>query len=102
MECSSWDTSFLKLAEDYKKSFFNSETEVFLKQLANANIILGCWLVIYGVLVKQKRIEPIENISDKEKKELWGEARRLSDDQTKERLIKVAKAIHCLGQYIQL
>ncbi len=101
-EHSEWDAGFLRLADEYKKGFYDSDTEVFLKQLANANIILGCWLVIYGILVKRKRIEPIENIPENEKKELWGEARRLSKDKSKERLIKVSKAVHCLGQYIQM
>lgn len=97
-----WDTKFLELADLYKTQFLRSDTEEFLKWMANTPIIVGVLCQSYGVMVKLEMIPRIETISSDEKWELFNEAKRLSESQEKEYLVSLSKSIYALGQYIQV
>jgi hypothetical protein len=100
--CDTWDNGFLSLAESLKKEFFKNDTDTFLGWIANTTIMLDCYLRIYEVLVKRKLIVAIEDLTLDERKQLWEEAKRLSGAESKEKAIKISKAIHTLGTTLQL
>jgi hypothetical protein len=97
-----WDKTFLELGQTYRHQFLNSEdTEGFLKLLGRGFIITGCFNIIYGILLKQGDITAIEELEIKEKEALFEEAKRISDNKSKEHIVKVCKAIHTLGTLLQ-
>jgi hypothetical protein len=97
-----WNDTFLRLADLYKEEFMQSETEFYLKLLANSEIRIGVLCESYGVAVKLGYMSPIESITADEKWELYNEAKRLSENQDKDYLRSVCKVIYFLGQYIQI
>lgn len=100
--CEIWDDTFINLIELYKKEFYAADTETYLKLLANSTIRVHVLCESYAVLVKTKRIPPIESIAQEEKLEIWNEAKRLSDNQDKDWLRMVSKVLYGMGQYVQI
>lgn len=95
-------TGFMNLAQEYKRLFYESDTDAYFKMVSDNQAILGCFIEMYGVMVKQKRIVRIEDLSSNEKSSLWGEAKRIAGDQcSKEHAIRLSKALHFLGTLIQ-
>lgn len=99
---SQWNTWVMELAEGYKELFFKMDGDTFLHSIGHNKSVVDCFMFIYNLLVREEKIIPIERLGIVEKNNLWEEAKRVSEIQDKEHLIKVSKAIHCLGSYIQL
>ena len=92
----------MTLAQEYKRLFFEQETDAYFKMVSDCAAVLGCFLVMYGIMVKEKRITRIEDLTDDEKSQLWNESKRIAGDGcSKEHAIKLSKALHFLGTLIQ-
>ena len=93
---------FMTLAQEYKKIFFEQETDAYFKMVSDCEAILGCFVEMYGIMVKENRITPIERLSADEKLQLREEAKRISgESSSKEHCIRLSKALHFLGTLIQ-
>ena len=93
---------FMALAEEYKKAFFNTDTDEYFKMVSDYPSLLECFVQMYGIMVKENRITPIERLSADEKLQLWNEAKRIAGEtSTKEHCIRLSKALHFLGTLIQ-
>ena len=100
--CTILRNSFMTLAQEYKRLFYEQETDSYFKMVSDCESILGCFVEMYGIMVKEKRITPIENLSADEKNQLWMEAKRIAGDGcSKEHAIRLSKALHFLGTLIQ-
>lgn len=98
-----WGENILKIADLYKQELYKSEdAEVYLKTFCNSEIRVSILILAYDTLVNTKRIEAIESLPIEEKRKLWEEAKRLCDNDNKQYLIRVSKALFTLGQYIQI
>jgi hypothetical protein len=106
-----WNDNFLRLAEYYKQQFFTMEGDQFLQMIGRNFCITGCFVCVYDILIKQKKIEPIEGLSSEDKWKLYEEAKRitefrepekLSEAEKKKHYIRVSKALHTLGSIIQM
>lgn len=75
-----WRTGFMTLAEEYKKLFFDTETDAYFKMVSDCGAILGCFVEMYGIMVKEKRITKIEDLTDEEKLQLWNESKRIAGE----------------------
>jgi hypothetical protein len=100
-ETNVWNGGFLELALVYKNQFFKCDTEEFMLSIGRAKSICSCFNVIYGILLQQGRLQPIEQLSEKEKLELFEEAKRISDNKDKTHIVQVCRALHTLGTLIQ-
>lgn len=100
--CDIWNDKFIELADLYKREFEKADTEEYLKLLCNSPIRVQVLCESYAVLVKTKKIPPIESISREEKLEIWNEVKRLSENQDADWMKMCSKVVFCLGQYVQI
>lgn len=92
----------MTLAQQYKKIFYGSDTDAYFKMVSDCEAILGCFVEMYGIMVKENRITPIEKLTADEKMQLWKEAKRIAGDGCSEKhAIRLSKALHFLGTLIQ-
>jgi hypothetical protein len=91
----------ISMVEGYG-NYFSQHSEAFLLQIGKFQSIRNTLTAIYGLMVARKLCDPIESVSDKEKRELWAEAKRISSNQERTFLIEVVKAIHALGSFFAL
>lgn len=100
--CTIWRNGFMELAELYKKSFFSIDTDDYFKMVSDFPSLLECFVQMYGIMVKEKRLTRVEDLEDGFKLELWNEAKRIAGEGcSKEHAIKLSKALHFLGTLIQ-
>ena len=97
-----WNDSFLSLAESFKETFFSMETEEYFRMIGGTSVTIECWVQIYWVMVKLKMLDKLELLPDEHKRTLWEDAKRYLPNETKERTMKLCKAIHAISTYIQL
>lgn len=97
-----WNEGFLSLAESYKKIFFSMDTEEYFKMIGKTTITIECWVQIYLVMVKLKMLDKIEDLPLETREMLWNDAKGYLPDESKERTVKLCKAIHAISTYIQL
>lgn len=97
-----WGDGFIKIADLFTKDYCKSEGDEYLFKMADSPVKLGVFTEVYKILIRQKKIEPLESLSEEEKKGLYEEAKRISKNQDKKHLHSVCKTLHCLGQFMQL
>jgi len=95
------EKALLDLADQYRQSFYNSDAQSFLKILGNDSVTTQLFERIYGVLLKFEGIVPIESLSDEEKRKLTDSALEVAVDRKRERIIRIAKAIHVLNTILE-
>lgn len=100
--CDTWDNAWLSLAESYKNTFFSMETEEYFTMIGNTTVVIECWVQIYCVLANQKKLDRLEDLPLEHKNTLWNDAKTYLPNQSKEKTIKLCKAIHAISTYIQL
>jgi hypothetical protein len=96
------DDIWLSLASEYSKTFFSMETSEYFKMIGDTKVTIECWVQIYYVLAKRKQLDLLENLPQEHKEMLWNDAKSHLPNESKERTIKLCKAIHAISTYIQL
>ena len=97
----SWGENILAIAELYRKEWYQSEdVEAFLKMFCNSEIRVSILVLAYDTLVKSGKAATIESLDNDEKRKLWEEAKRLCENQDKQYVIRVSKAIYSLSQLV--
>lgn len=98
-----WGENILEIAKLYRKELWHCEdVEAYLKVFANSDIRISIMILAYDTLVKTKQIPPIESLNVVEKGKIWEEAKRLSINESKPYVIRVSKALYCMGQFVQI
>lgn len=96
-----FESGMIKLAREYQAEFFK-DRDFFLSQVGKFQSIRSVLIQVYTLLVKHGKCDPIEKLSETDKWELWNEAKRISEVQEVNYLKDVCKALHGLGQFIQI
>ena len=96
------DDIWMSLAKCYSDVFFSMETGEYFKMIGGTTVTIECWMQIYSVMVKRKLMDRIEDLPEDFKATLWNDAKGYLPDESKEKTIKVCKAIHAISTYIQL
>lgn len=110
-----WNEGFLNLAGLYLNELMSAEsTEQFSRRLANSPIILSVLAESYGVMVRQKKITPLEELDAEERAKLWAEATSMVNKDAfmvngefdrevcAKHCHRVCKALYALGCYSEL
>lgn len=89
-----WIQSFMDYAEDIAR-IYRKEPEGILNCLGFGSVH-GSLNETYQMLVKEKEIQPIENLPQPEKLQLWDKAKQYSDK--KEVCVLICRSIYLLNQ----
>jgi hypothetical protein len=101
--CDTWDNTFLSLAEHYKDDFFRMDTQQYFTMICKGNIIVGCWIQIYHVMVRKGTMDKFDDLPDDVRQTLWNDAIGYAPTTADEKRIRqLSKVIHAISTYIQL
>ena len=95
-----FNTSIINLCRTYVNDL-QREGEVFLFRVSRYKSLSQVLEILYFILVKTKQCDRLEDLSEKEKADLWQEAKRLSVSEDKQDCIRMARALHGLGMLSQ-
>jgi hypothetical protein len=91
------------IAMGYRKQFARDQiegTETFLLQIGKYASIRNVCVSLLHLFVAHQICDPIESISEEEKRGIWADAKRISDKKEKNYVIEVAKAIYGFRVFI--
>lgn len=92
------------LCRAYKVDFFKHGKNGFdyLKTLCSFQSTVSVLNSLYDILIREGKCVPIEMLETDEKTALWHEAKRLSAIKEQKHLIRVSKALHAFGTFLQI
>lgn len=90
-----------KIAEMLKEEL-NVKGELLFSTIAKHEAVRYPLTETYRILCKRGVCQPIERITEEQKQQLWGEAKRLCPNGNRTKLIAICKALQGLGAYCQL